>query len=107
MALLKFNPHNLNLELTVGILEEYKPSEEIRQLHNDVEKVRSHLDKFIKKHWKDMPVMEIKKRLAKEPKEEEKFKKYIKNTHQPKLVKLIQRIDKINHKICPNYKDRS
>ena len=103
MALLKLDPKSLNLTLMVGVSEEYKPREDAIKLAEEVEALKEKTNKFISDNWQNKTVQELSKIFKKEPKQQEKWSKYLEEEYNPKLQELLTTMDTINNIICPNY----
>jgi len=103
MAILRLDAKSLNLSLVVGVKEEYKPLPEIIKLSENVENLKEKTNKFISENWQEKTIQELSVIFKNEPKEQEKWAKYLEDVYNPELKGLLTTIDTINDKICPNY----
>tara|TARA_R100000951_G_scaffold19275_1_gene16088 strand:- start:4595 stop:4933 length:339 start_codon:yes stop_codon:yes gene_type:complete len=106
MAYLSIDKNRIELTVKVGILENYKPDKEIKELFEEVEslkkKLRSAKSRIIGKSKDNNHALQI---LQKDKAKTEKWQKYLNNTYAKQLQEVQKKIDNKNLKICPNYKD--
>ena len=109
MALLRLDLQRYELEVKVGVLEEYQPDREIKAIFNKLNKLKEQAEKKIAtlvKADKDTPLNELQQKLSEDEKANEKFKQFVEAKFVPEMKKLINRINKKNEKICPGFKDK-
>lgn len=108
MALLRLDAKNLTLNLQVGVLEEYKPDRELKNIHKKLETIKADAEKELARlTGEDLSMEQMKERLAEDKQLEEKWKAYLATEFTTELQKLVKRINKKNEKICPGYKERT
>ena len=107
MALLRLNTQTMNLELQVGVLEEYKPDREIKNIHKKLEAIKEDAHKkLVQLTSDDLTMEQMKEQLAKDKETEDEWKKYLGSEFSEELKKLVRRINKKNEKICPDFKSK-
>ena len=103
MALLVLNPKSLDLEMKVGVLENYKPSKEIKKAVKLSEQlkaeVQSKLTELVGEERESVKVMNL---LEASPEKKEDWQKFLQGEFAEKMQKLQKDIGEINRKICPN-----
>ena len=104
MALLTINSKNLELTLKVGILEEYKPTPEIINLHGMVKELDHKTNIKIKEivgELKDQQkAVDI---LAKDENKRDQWKNFLVSEYNVDLAMIIDKIRDINKSLCPDY----
>ena len=103
MAVLQLNAKNLNLQVAVGVLETYVPTQEVREINSLVEKLKSKTEKFMKDNWGEKSNEEMATIFKKHEAERNKWKKFLEEDYNKDLKVIIKKIDKTNHKLCNNY----
>lgn len=104
MAILTIDSKNLELTLKVGILEEYTPTQEMKDIYNSTKDLKNKTDVRIKEIVGDIKdqsaAVDL---LEKDAEKQEEWKKFLENEYNVVLAKIIESIRTINKKICPDY----
>lgn len=103
MALLVLNPATLDIEVKVGILEEYKPNQEIEQLFQKIEQLKKELTDKMKEISGATDFLRVNTALSSDPEKHESMKRFMKIEYHNKLKQLQIEVQTINSQICPGY----
>lgn len=107
MALLNIDRNKIALTVKVGVLEEYKPDQDIAQLHEEVEQLRDKFKKSMKRIIGETEnLAEAQKILQTDADKLNKWTKYIEKTYSKQLEKLQQKVVQKNKEICPNFEEQ-
>lgn len=96
MAYLRLNPSNLNMDVLVGLMEEYKPSEEIKEVHEKVELLKKETQEFLDKYWSKKTNEELQKIFKNSDGERKLWQDYLENEYNPKLKLIIEKVEGLN-----------
>lgn len=105
MALIQLDPNSLSVEVRVGIEETYKPNKKIKDFYAGVKQLKDETFAFLKENFGTLDVKEINSIIEKDAKKKAIWEDYLKETYAPEYLKLRESLEKINEKLCPNYKD--
>lgn len=106
MALLYIDPNNITLNIKVGVLEDYAPDDEIKQLNKDVEdlkqKFKKNLKRIIGDHDNQQEALKV---LETDEEKRKKWSGYVNKTYFKQFNKIQDRVTEKNKKICPNFEE--
>ena len=105
MALLILDPKSLELKILVGVLEDYAPDKEIKDINNGVVKLKARTSEFMEELTGLQDMKECMEFFKTNKDKNDEFVSFIKGEFNDGLVKFNKRIESKNIKICPNYKD--
>jgi len=105
MALLNIDRNSLTLQVKVGVLETYKPDEDIEHIHKEVEKLRDKFQKNMKRIIGKGNPAELQQVLNTDEKKLNRWTTYIENTFSKQLKEIQLRIVDKNKKICGNFEE--
>jgi len=104
VALLNIDSKTLKLTLSVGILEEYKPTEKIKEVYNLVKDLSDITNSKLKSFIGDAVGQEALDILDSDAEKKEKWTHFLNNDYNEKLATIIEKIRAVNREICPDYK---
>ena len=106
MALITIDSKTLHTEVKVGILENYSPDNEVRDIYKEVEslkeKVKNKLKKIVGENKSDTEILVL---IKNDEKKRDKWVKYLETTYNKQLSNILEKIKKKNEEICPGYSD--
>jgi hypothetical protein len=106
MALLRINPKTTELEVLVGVLEQYKPDKEIRAINKALTELKSKVEVKAKQLFGEgLTPQEMVKKSLEDKELGEQFSTYLDSEYRPELELLLTRISNKNKKMCPGYSE--
>lgn len=104
MALLTIDSKTLELKLMVGVLEEYKPNKEIKDIYKLSEKLKVKTTDKIKQLFGDInDQKEIIATLNKQEEKKKEWTKFLEKEYNVDLTLILDKIRAVNRLICPDY----
>lgn len=104
MALLNIDKNTLKLTVKVGVLEEYTPDQEIKEIYEEAQglksKLESNLKRIVGKVKNQAEAIEI---LKQDEEKAKKWKSYLEKTYAKQYIKLHNRVTNKNKEICSNF----
>jgi pyruvate/oxaloacetate carboxyltransferase len=105
MALISLDSANLNIHVVCGIEESYKPTAAIKKINKQVEELKEKTYKYLEDKFKTRDTKVIAQMVAASDDFRSKWEQFLQNEYNPELEKIIEKIRKVNAKICPNYEE--
>jgi len=99
MPYISFNSKTLAMTVVCGPMEEYKPTEDVKGLFEDIKKVKEDYNEFVAKTWAGKTAKQIVEVFKADEKEKEKFNKYIEDVYNLELGRIIERINAVNQSL--------
>lgn len=97
MAILRFDPRNLNLDIVVGALESYRPNKTTKEILDSVGKLKSYTDdKIVQIFGKDKNSKQILEQMKKDESKKDKWEEYLHGEYDTKLKEIIKMVEKEN-----------
>jgi len=104
MALLSIDSKTLNVQVKVGVLEEYKPDRTIKAIVKKAAALKKMTSQKLVDLVGEISVEEANKKIQADAKVRKQWTDFLHNEYNPALTELIVMIKKKNEQICPNYK---
>lgn len=95
----KFDIEKMQIIVITGPGDEYKPSQKLMDLHNDLQKYKRDLDKYVLKTFKVSSQKDLEELFKKDEKLKEKFLKYVQDRYLTKLEKIKEEVMNYNNSL--------
>ena len=105
MALLRFNPNTLHLDILIGIKEKFEPKDSIIELDTKVQELKTQMLTFLQDTFNTQDVKKVNEIISKDVELESKWIAFINNEYKPKIEYINKRYNEINKEICINYSE--
>lgn len=99
MAYIRLNPSNLHMDVLVGVLETYSPTEEVKQAFEESEVLKKQTQEFLNKYWSNKTNAELQKIFSKSENERKLWEEYLTNEYNPKIQALLEKVEELNKKL--------
>ena len=103
MALIKIDSKTLNMQVNVGVKEEYTPDEEILEIYNKVEDLKKKTNDTVLQLCKTEDANEAASIIDADKVVKEEWVKFLDNTYKVELLAILELVKEKNKKICPGY----
>jgi hypothetical protein len=92
----RFDKKSLNVDVLVGVAEEYKPNEEIIGLYNEAQELKESINNYLDSKFATRDQAAILKVLSENKELEDEWKNFLKNDFSAKVQQIQEKIDGIN-----------
>lgn len=94
----------IDLEMKVGVLENYRPNKEIKALFKDVQDLKQEFSNKLLSIVGDVKTsQEAGQVLNEDAKKRDEWTLYLKDDFESKFRLIKERVYKVNQRICPNF----
>lgn len=93
---LRFDKKSLNVDVLVGVAEEYKPNESIIAIYDEAQQLREDTGKFLDENFSTRDQKIILEKLSADKELESKWKEFLVNEYGNRAQKIQEKVNGIN-----------